>query len=185
MNENDVQIDFSEYLSINDLNNLRNIIENNYSKYNLNVKIENINRDNEEVTIITLFSDNDYITLEYSIDDGIIIFYSSTHFHIEGFEDIIKVINNIIIEKYYIYHYYFDKNSKKWVGSGYEKSIDKIISMENVFEWETPFREGNRFYKKFNSIEIKQWCKNKIKYIRKNNIFKNGLKDYFEIANGI
>ena len=57
--------------------------------------------------------------------------------------------------------------------------------MQNVFEWETPFREGNTFYKKFKSIKIKQWCKRELIYKRKIKLIKMKIKENFEIANGI
>ena len=82
-------------------------------------------------------------------------------------------------------HYYFDKKCKKWAGTGIEKSINEIISIKNIFEWEKPFREGNIFFKKFKSIKIKQWCKKELIYKRKTKLFMKKIKDYFEIANGI
>ena len=177
-----------------DFNTLKAYIEYEYSNFNIRINSNQKDEYNWEIILIDKILINEEISIDSSYEDGIIIFYSGMHCHIEAidesnevydYREIIEVLNNIIIENYCIYHYYFDKKCKKWAGTGIEKSINEIISMQNIFEWETPFREDNTFFKKFKSIKIKQWCKKELIYKRKTKLFMKKIKDYFEIANGI
>ena len=136
-------------LNINNLEMLKYYLKNNYSKYISSVII------NDKILQIKGEEENDIISIEKDdIDNEITIFYYSIHWHNDDYEETILSIDDIIKNNNFVYVYiYYDESMEKWLGGGLADSFDEIISIENIINWEKPYK------KIIKNIKIKQWNK--------------------------
>ena len=162
-----------------DFHTLREYIEKEYSKCNIQI-ISNIKDEiNWEIILKNELSDEENISVNSSYDDGIIIFYSYMHWHIyksdifvteeidyiDDYGLIIKTLNEIIIDKECIYDCYRDYGFSDWAETGAKNLKDDVFLRKILSNCEMPFK------KKIKSIKIKQWDKRERKFKRLKNNF--------------
>ena len=160
---------------INDFNSLKMYIEKEYSKYNIQVITNKKNEINWEIILKGTLSDEEVISIKSGCDDGIIIFYSWMHWHIDqleeldgyidDFNEIIETIDSIIKNEDYIYEYYFDKNYENWALTGTKNIKEDVFIKKIMTNCEMPFRKNKK------SIKVKQWNKQERKFKRLDNNF--------------
>ena len=162
-------------LKIKDFNSLKMYIEKEYSKYNIQVIANKKDEIDWEINLKKTSSDEENISIESSYDDGIIVFYSWMHWHIDeleeldgyvdNFNEIIETIDSIIKNEDYIYIFFSDKNFENWAEVGTKSIAEDVFIKKIMTNCEMPFKKNKK------SIKVKQWNKQERKFKRLDNNF--------------